>query len=98
MDPKFFNLLGLASRAKKIVTGDMLLPAIQSKRVSLVLIASDASENTKKKYSDKCSYYGINFYSIEDSETLNRAIGKNNRMVIGVDDKGFAQKMFEYLK
>lgn len=98
MNPKFYNYLGLASRAKKIVTGDMLLPAIQSKSVALVLIASDASENTKKKYSDKCSYYGIDFYSIEDSETMNRAIGKNNRMTIGISDKGFAQKMLEYLK
>ena len=49
-----YNFLGLAFRANKVITGESVLKGIRSKRVDLVIIASDASENTKKKYIDKC--------------------------------------------
>lgn len=49
MNQRTKNLLGLAARARKIVSGDELITAISKKKVSLVLVASDASDNTKKK-------------------------------------------------
>ena len=50
---KIFNLIGLATRARKIISGEELMDAIRKKKVSLVIVASDASENTRKRYSDK---------------------------------------------
>ena len=52
------SLLGLAMRARKLATGESALKAIQSQQARLVLIASDASDNTKKKYisSSSCTY------------------------------------------
>ena len=49
------SLLGLAMRARKLATGESALKAVQSQQAHLVFIASDASDNTKKKYIDKCS-------------------------------------------
>ena len=46
------SLLGLAMRARKLATGESALKAIQSQQARLVLIASDASDYTKKKYID----------------------------------------------
>ena len=43
-------------RARKIATGDVLLKSIRQKKVDFVIIAEDASDNTKKKYIDKCTY------------------------------------------
>ena len=48
------SLLGLAMRARKLATGESALKAVQSQQAHLVFIASDASDNTKKKYIDKC--------------------------------------------
>ena len=47
------SLLGLAMRARKLATGESALKAVQSQQAHLVFIASDASDNTKKKYIDK---------------------------------------------
>ena len=88
-----FSLLGLASCARKITTGDVLIKDIRSHKVNLVLIAEDASDNTKKKITDKCIFYKISYIFIESSEDLSRAIGKDNRMAVGILDRGFADKI-----
>ncbi len=90
---KLFNLIGLAMRARKIVSGDELLEAIRKQRVFLVIVASDASENTKKKYSDKCRFYDVEMIIVENSEKINHAIGKKNRMAIGISDEGFTKSI-----
>ncbi len=46
----YLSLLGLCMRAGELVTGEELtLEAVRKKNVALVLLASDASENTAKK-------------------------------------------------
>lgn len=95
---KMWNLIGLAMRARKVISGDGLLDAVRNKKVSLVLLASDASENTKKRYSDKCKFYGIDLIEVEDSVKMNRAIGKVNRMAIGIQDEGFKKSILNCWK
>lgn len=90
---QLYSLLGLASRARKIVTGESVLKGIKTKKVSLVLLANDASENTKKKYLDKCNYYHVPIYILGDSIDLSNSIGKSNRMCVGICDEGFASKI-----
>ncbi len=47
---KFLNLLGLAMRAGKLVTGEELtLKDIRANKAKFVFVAQDASENTRKK-------------------------------------------------
>lgn len=87
------SLLGLASRARMITCGDILLKDLRNKRVSLVIIAEDASDNTKKKYSDKCQFYKVDYFIVGDIDDLSNAIGKTNRVAIGIKDRGFADKI-----
>ena len=53
----YLNILGLAARARKIITGETLITKIRNNEVEFVIIASDASDNTKKKITDKCTSY-----------------------------------------
>ena len=62
---RIYSLIGLAMRARKVVSGEELLEAIRKRRVSLVIVSEDASENTKKRYSDKCSFYGVDLIMID---------------------------------
>ena len=87
------SLLGLAMRGRKLATGESALKSIQSGKAHLVLIASDASDNTKKKYIDKCTYYQVDYYIAVTSEELSNSVGKVNRMAIVVLDAGFAKSM-----
>ena len=45
----YLNTLGLAARARKIITGETLITKIRNNEVEFVIIASDASDNTKKR-------------------------------------------------
>lgn len=98
MDQRVLNMLGLAMRAGKMVTGEGLtVDEIRKQRVDLVFVAADASENTRKKIIDKCSYYEVPCETRLTNAEISHAIGKD-RMVIGIKDQGFAKKIKELLK
>ncbi|VEU82673.1 L7Ae/L30e/S12e/Gadd45 family ribosomal protein [Acholeplasma hippikon] len=84
--------LGLAYRAKKIILGtDYVVEAMRHGELSLILLASDAGENTKKKISDKAKTYQVEVNDRHSTEELSSAIGKQNVKVVGIKDKGFGE-------
>jgi ribosomal protein L7Ae-like RNA K-turn-binding protein len=85
------GLLGLASRARKVVSGEPVLKSIRLKQAQLVILAKDASENTKKKYRDKCDFYERELIEFSDIDTISKAIGMSNRVCIAIVDEGFAR-------
>ena len=93
------QLLGLATRAGKIVTGESLcVKAVQSREAKLVVVATDASSNTKKLFRDKTTFYNIPHYELATKEELGKAVGKVNRASLAVIDEGFAQSIAKLLK
>lgn len=94
---KALNLLGMATRAGKLVSGDGLtLTEIRNNNAKLVFVASDASPNTLKKFKDKCSYYKVPCIDQFTQIELSHAIGRS-RTIVGVCDTGFAKKLQELL-
>ena len=96
MRNKALSLIGLASRARKVSSGEFSVEkAIKSYNAFLVIIAEDASDNTKKKFSDMCSYYEtpIIFYSSKDE--LGHSIGKEYRASLAILDENFAAGIIE---
>ena len=54
------SLLGLANRARKIISGEeFVVKEIRSGKAKLVLLSADASANTTKKITDKCTFYQV---------------------------------------
>jgi ribosomal protein L7Ae-like RNA K-turn-binding protein len=88
------QFLGLASRARKLVTGEeLVIKGIQNRQVELVIISQDASENALKKITDKCRTYNVPCIQFGDRDLLGQAIGKGPRVVIGVTDSGFSARL-----
>ena len=88
---KVYSLLGLCVKAGKLRSGEVAcLDAIRKKTAQLVIIADDATENTKKQFSDKCSYYKVPFVYFGDKKTLGHAIGKDVRTSLAITDEGLA--------
>lgn len=88
---KALNLLGLATRARQLVSGTgIVLETLRKNRAALVVLAADASENTKKQFLNKCEYYDTPLI-IDFSQTeISSAIGKE-RTVCAFTDNGFAR-------
>jgi len=87
-------MLGLATKAGKIITGeDACVNTIRSGKATLVLVATDASENTKKKFNDKAAYYKVSLLSIFTKDQLAKATGKQNRATVVLTDEGFTKSI-----
>jgi ribosomal protein L7Ae-like RNA K-turn-binding protein len=96
---KLYTFLGLAQRAGKIVSGDdSTLLELKKNKVLLVIIASDASDNTKKTFMDKTSYRNVENIIFSTKAQLGHSIGKSPRAVIGIKDKNFANKIKEMIE
>ncbi len=87
---KILNNLGLCQRARGLISGEEnVLTELSSNKVNYIFLAKDASENTKKRVKDKAKYYQIEFDESYTSMELSHAIGKENRMVIGITNSSF---------
>ena len=73
------------------------LKELKKGKISLVIVADDASENTKKLFKDKSSYRKINQIYFSTKVELGLAIGKSPRAVIGIRDKALASKITELM-
>jgi ribosomal protein L7Ae-like RNA K-turn-binding protein len=95
---QWMSLLGLANRARKIISGEELsVKEIRSGKAKLILLSADASVNTTKKITDKCHSYEVPYKVVEDRFLLGKAIGKEARVVVAVLDDGFAKKLVTLL-
>ncbi|MCM3569061.1 YlxQ family RNA-binding protein [Neobacillus mesonae] len=95
---QWFSLLGLANRARKVISGEELsIKEIRSGKAKLILLSKDASQNTAKKITDKCNSYMVPLKMVENRHLLGRAIGKEARVVVAVLDDGFAKKLVSLL-
>lgn len=96
---KVLSLLGIAMRGHNLVSGELqTLEAIKKGSAMLVIIAEDASDNTKKLFTDKCTYYEVPVYRFGTKETLGRAIGKDYRSSVGVCDAGLADTIIKRME
>ena len=79
----------------------MIIEAMQKgKRVYLVLEAQDTSDNTHKKITDKCNFYGVEKIRLEfDGATLAAAVGKSSTLAaVAITDEGFYKMVSKYFE
>lgn len=95
---KILSLLSLCQKAGRLVTGETgCESAVKSGTAKLVIVCEDASDNTKKKFSNKAAFYEVPLRVIFEREVLNHSIGKLNRTTIAVTDEGFAGRIIELI-
>ena len=87
-------MLGLAQRAGKVASGEFSTEkAVKSKKAFLVVVASDASDNTKM-----CTFYKVPIAFYSDKVSLGHAIGKEFRASLAVLDEGFGKQIQKHLE
>ena len=95
---KILSTLGLCMRSGNLSSGDFAVSeAVRKKNARLVIVAMDASENTKKKFRNLCNHYQVPLYFWCDREQLGHAVGKDFRASIAVTDQGFSNAVRKQL-
>ncbi len=96
---KVISYLGLATKSGNIASGEFLTEkAVKEGKAKLVLVAEDASDNTKKKFQNMCEYYGVPLYIFGDKDSLGHGMGKEMRASLAILDQGFADAVEKQLK
>lgn len=95
---KILQMLGMATRARMMITGEeLVVREVRAGNAHLVVISEDASANTVKKITDKCTFFNVEKHVFGSREELGHAIGKESRVVLAITDAGFAGKLSELL-
>ena len=95
---KALSMLGIATKAGKTVTGEFATEkAVKEGTAYLVVVASDASDNTKKKFRNMCDYYHVTIKVFADKNSLGNACGKEFRASLAVTDVGLANAVLKQI-
>lgn len=95
---KVLSLISLATKAGKTVSGEFCTErAVKSGSAALVIVADDASDNTRKKFRNMCDYYHVPIYFYKDKDTLGHAMGKQFRASLAILDEGFAKGIRKHM-
>ncbi len=85
------SMIGLATRAGKTASGEFMTEKlVKGGQAYLVIVAADASDNTKKMFRNMCTYYKVPLYIYGTKEVLGHGMGKESRASLTILDKSFA--------
>lgn len=96
---KIFSLLGLATRGRNIVSGEFMTEKfVKSGHATLVIVAEDASDNTKKMFENMCEFYKTPLFVYGTKAELGHSMGKEMRASLAITDGGFAKSIIKHLE
>jgi ribosomal protein L7Ae-like RNA K-turn-binding protein len=100
-EKNLLGVIGMCRRAGKAIIGTpQICEHLRSVGINksgaepgiIVFEASDSSENTHKKISDKCIYYNVRHIRLtSDCVSLGNAVGKSAVAAVAVADKNFCR-------
>lgn len=91
------NFLSLLLPSRILLFGQSALEEKNSKKIKLILLLEEASENTKKKVVNFATYYKVPLYVIKE-KTIASFLGGRSINVISVKDINASKKIINILK
>lgn len=99
MENRTYQMIALCQKARGLVAGEFACKqAVLEKKAQLVIVATDASNNTKKLFGDKSNYRQIPYVEWGTKEKLGNILGKDPRAVIAIVDTHFATKISQMIQ
>lgn len=91
---KVKTYMGFAKRSGNLITGaDTCIMNMKKKKVKLLIVAEDISENSKDKILSAAKASGTPYRMYGIGEELSHAIGSGGKMIFGIMEKGFAESI-----
>lgn len=95
---RVLSMIGLAQKAGKTASGEFSTEkSVKTGCAALVIVSTESSDNTKKKFRNMCEYYKVPFYLYGTKAELGAAIGKEFRASLAITDTGLANAVRKYL-
>lgn len=92
-------MLGLAKRAGKLICGsDAVEKAARKGQIRLLILSGDAGPNTTGRLEQVGRVTETPLLTFGDRQTLGHWTGKEERVVVGLTDQGFADRIMALAK
>lgn len=98
MQDKIKTMISFAIRSRKYALGESSIGLARGHKIHVALLASDASETTKKKYFDKMSYYNIPIFEYLTKKELGNLLNKDEISLIAIKDINMAKQVIKLIK
>ena len=99
MQNKIFSLIGIATKAGKTVSGEFSVErAVKDRKAVVVVVAEEASDNTKKMFTNMCNFYNVPLYIYGTKDELGNAMGKQMRASMAITDEGLGRALEKQIK
>ncbi len=93
---KILSLIGIATKAGKTVSGEFSTEkAVKEHQAYLVVVSEEASDNTRKKFSNMCEYYKVPICFYGTKADLGKAMGKEFRASMALTDQGLSDAILK---
>jgi ribosomal protein L7Ae-like RNA K-turn-binding protein len=93
------SMLGIAAKGRNVVSGSFAVEkAVKTGKAYLVIVSAEASDNTKKMFTNMCTFYEVPIVFYGMKEELGRAIGQQMRANLAVTDSGLANSILKLLE
>lgn len=88
---KMLSYMGFAAKARKIVNGyNTCIFTMEKRRVKLLIIAEDLSENSKKKMIQAANKFNVEYRIFGDSDEMSHMTGTEGKGIFAITDENFA--------
>lgn len=95
---KVLSLIGLATKAGRTKSGEFAVErSIQSHAARIVFVSDEASDASKKSFTDKCKFHKIPVVICFSKEELGKTCGKEMRTSVSIEDDGFASALLSMI-
>ncbi len=92
MENKVLSYLGFAAKARKLVTGyNTCIYMMEKKKIRLLILAEDLSENSVKKMASAAEKYNVPCKIYGAGEQLSKITGNAGKGIFGITDENFAK-------
>lgn len=98
MQDKVKTMCLFAIRSRKYALGESAIELAKHRSIHVALLASDASETSKKKYFDKMKYYQIPIFEVSTKKELGDLLNKDEISLFAIKDINMAKQVIKLLK
>ena len=99
MRNRVLQMLGIAAKSGNVVSGEFSTEkAIKSGNAYLVIVSEEASQNTRKMFTNMTDFYEVPLRVFGTKEELGRCIGKQFRASLAITDENLAKAVVSKLE
>lgn len=93
---RVISMISIAAKGRNLVSGEFAVEkAVKCGKAYLVVVADDASDNTKKQFRNMCEFYEVPMVVYGNKDTLGHFIGTQMRANIAITDEGIANSILK---